>query len=74
MWERYKNSTKLVREEIVTQLLKCCCDQLRCDHHRTFLSDKKNEELDKETLKTQLKQIAMQKRNLVSLNGLCSKE
>ena len=64
-WERYKTSTKLVGEEIVTQLLECCCDQLRRDHHRTFLSDKKNEELTEETLKTQLKQIAVQKRNLL---------
>ena len=65
-WERYKKATKITGEEIITQLLECCCDQLRRDHHRTFLSGENDEEgLTEVKLKEQLKQIAVQKRNLL---------
>ena len=44
-WERYKKMTKLTEnEDITNQLLECCSDQVRRDHHRTFLSDKKEED------------------------------
>ena len=45
-WERYKVSTKIAGEEVITQLLECCCDQLRRDHHRTFLSSQTQQDLD----------------------------
>ena len=64
-WERYKVSTKIAGEEVITQLLECCCDQLRRDHHRTFLSSQTQRDLTEDVLKAQLKQIAVQKRNLL---------
>ena len=35
-WGDYKKSTSLVGEEIVLQLMECCTEQLRREHHRTF--------------------------------------
>ena len=64
-WERYKVSTKIAGEEVITQLLECCCDQLRRDHHRTFLSSQTQRDLTEDVLKAQLRQIAVQKRNLL---------
>ena len=65
-WERYKKVTSLAgEEEITNQLLECCSDQLRRDHHRTFLSDKPEAALKEADLIKELKQIAVQKRNLL---------
>ena len=35
-WKQYKQATGLTGDDIVTQLLECCTEQLRRDHHRTF--------------------------------------
>ena len=65
-WERYKKVTSLAgEEEITNQLLECCSDQLRRDRHRTFLSDKLEAGLKEVDLIKELKQIAVQKRNLL---------
>ena len=38
-WKEYKKATNLTSvAEILTQLMECCCEQLRRDHHRMFLS------------------------------------
>ena len=61
-WTQYKKATGLTGEDIVTQLLECCNEQLRRDHHRTFSGA--TETNDEETVIAQLKQIAVCKRNL----------
>ena len=35
-WGDYKRATELKGEEITIQLMECCCEQLRRDHHRTY--------------------------------------
>ena len=35
-WSAYKKATGIVGEDIVLQLLECCCDQLRKDHYRNY--------------------------------------
>ena len=59
---QYKKATGLTGEDIVTQLLECCNEQLRRDHHRTFSGA--TESNDEDTVLAQLKQIAVCKRNL----------
>ena len=61
-WAQYKKATGLTGEDIVTQLLECCNEQLRRDHHRTFSGA--TETNDEKTVIAQLKQIAVCKRNL----------
>ena len=34
--EDYKKATALNGEEVIMQLMECCCEQLRRDHHRTY--------------------------------------
>ena len=60
-WTQYKKATGLTGEDIVTQLLECCNEQLRRDHHRTFGTTETNDEKD---VLAQLKQIAVTKRNI----------
>ena len=35
-WSDYKKATAISGDEIVTQLMECCCENIRRDHHRTF--------------------------------------
>ena len=35
-WQDYKKATALKGDEVVIQLMECCCEQLRRDHHRTY--------------------------------------
>ena len=35
-WADYKRATSLQGDEVVLQLMECCCEQLRRDHHRTI--------------------------------------
>ena len=37
-WADYKRATSLQGDEVVLQLMECCCEQLRRDHHRNFPS------------------------------------
>ena len=46
----------------MTQLLQCCSEQLRRDHHRTF--SRATEPNNEDMVLAQLKQIAVCKRNL----------
>ena len=61
-WTQYKKATGLTGEDIITQLLECCNEQLRRDHHRTFSGA--TESNDEKVVLAQLKQIAVSKRNL----------
>ena len=61
-WKHYKKACGLTVEDTVTQLLECCNEGLRRDHHRTFSGA--NEINDEVTVLAQLKQIAVSKRNV----------
>ena len=63
-WGDYKKSTALEGEEIVLQLMECCCEQLRRDHHRTFSNGEEGTGTPTETERlAQLKQLAVRKKN-----------
>lgn len=59
-WTQYKKATGLKGEDIITQLLECCTEQLRRDHHRTFSGAAV---VTEDTVTAELKQIAVCKRN-----------
>ena len=61
-WDHYKKACGLTGEDTVTQLLECCNEGLRRDHHRTFSGA--NEVNDEVTVLAQLKQIAVSKHNV----------
>ena len=61
-WTHYKQATGLKGDDIVTQLLECCTEPLRRDHHRTFSADGAATATET-TVLTQLKQITVRKRN-----------
>ena len=62
-WDQYKKATGLKGDDIVTQLLECCDEQLRRDHHRTFSGATGAAAVTEETVTAELKQIAVCKRN-----------
>ena len=66
-WKEYKKATTLTsRDEIITQLMECCSEQLRRDHHRMFLSgatDGAGAAVTEESRLEELKQISVRKRN-----------
>ena len=64
-WKEYKKATNLTSvAEILTQLMECCCEQLRRDHHRMFLSSPNDgAEASEDSRIRELKQIAVRKRN-----------
>ena len=35
-WEHYKKAANVTNDNVVTQLMECCNEQLRREHHRTF--------------------------------------
>ena len=38
-WSAYKKATNLTGEEITLQLMECCCEELRRNHHRNYPAD-----------------------------------
>ena len=60
-WTQYKKATGLQGEDVITQLLECCSEPLRRDHYRTFSGA--TETVTEDSILTQLKQIAVCKRN-----------
>ena len=61
-WADYKKATNLSTDDLVIQLMECCSEELRRDHHRMFLSAAKPEVVvSEETRLAELKQIAVQK-------------
>ena len=61
-WEAYKKATSLQGEDIVLQLMECCCEQLRRDHHRNFPSQSSTS-VTETTLLAEIKQIAVRAKN-----------
>ena len=62
-WDQYKKATSLTGEDLVTQLLECCSESLRRDHHRTFSGANAAADITEETVLAELKTIAVCKRN-----------
>ena len=67
-WLEYKKATNLTSaEDILVQLMECCCEQLRRDHHRMFLSSAGNGgEATEETRLKELKQRKSRPGHLLS--------
>ena len=61
-WDDYKLSTSLKGGEIVLQLMECCCEQLRRDHHRTYPKTGVGT-VTEETRLSELKQLAVRQKN-----------
>ena len=59
-WEHYKKAANVTGDDVVTQLMECCNEQLRREHHRTFSGAGATSEKD---LLAELKQISVSKRN-----------
>ena len=58
-WEAYKKATCLTGEDVVLQLMECCCEQLRRrDHHGNYPTSKSTD-----TEETRFKQIAVRAKN-----------
>ena len=63
-WGEYKKATGLEGEEIVLQLMECCCEQLRREYHRTFPKSEGVVEAPTEVARLEeLKQLAVRKKN-----------
>ena len=61
-WEDYKKATALQGEEVVIQLMECCCEQLRRDHHRTYPKTGVGT-VTESTRLAELKQLAVRQKN-----------
>ena len=59
-WEQYKKAANITGDDVVTQLMECCDEQLRREHHRTFSGAGATTETD---ILAELKQIAVSKKN-----------
>ena len=61
-WEDYKKATALTGNEVILQLMECCCESLRRDHHRTYPKNE-NECVTEELRLSQIKQLAVRQKN-----------
>ena len=64
-WKEYKKATGITGDDIIIQLMECCCDSIRRDHHRTFSKaegESATAVTEEERLK-ELKQLAVRKKN-----------
>ena len=61
-WTEYKRATKLQGEEVIMQLMECCCELLRRDHHRTYPKTGVGTETEVSRL-AELKQLAVRQKN-----------
>jgi hypothetical protein len=61
-WEEYKKATALEGDEVILQLMECCCEPLRRDHHRTFPKGEGAPATEASRL-GQLKQLCVRKKN-----------
>ena len=60
-WTQYKKATGISGDDIVTQLMECCSERLRRDHHRTFSGGAAV--VTEASVLAELKQITVCKRN-----------
>ena len=63
-WKEYKKATGLTGDDVIIQLMECCCESLRRDHHRTFSKlDGDTVDVTESQRLEELKQLAVKKRN-----------
>ena len=62
-WTQYKQATGLKGDDVITQLLECCAESLRRDHHRTYSGARAAAAATETVILAELKQIAVCKRN-----------
>ena len=62
-WDSYKKSTNLEGADIVLQLMECCCEQLRRDHHRNYPDSQSSGKATESTCLAEIKQIAVRAKN-----------
>ena len=64
-WADYKKATGISGDDVITQLMECCCESIRRDHHRTFSrADGDEGSAVTEVVRLQeLKQLAVRKKN-----------
>ena len=55
-WNAYKKATNLSGADITLQLLECCCEELRRNHHRNYPAE---QQVSEESLLAQIKKIAV---------------
>ena len=60
-WADYKKATALAGDEVVLQLMECCCEQLRRDHHRTFPKGEQGTVVTETDRLRELKQLCVRK-------------
>ena len=61
-WDDYKKATALQGDEVIMQLMECCCEQLRRDHHRTYPKTGVGTVAEESRL-AELKQLAVRQKN-----------
>ena len=59
MWVDYKKSTNLQGEEAMLQLMDCCCEHFRRDHHRTYHKHLSWTHANEETKLAELKNLSV---------------
>ena len=64
-WAEYKKATGInTEDDIITQLMECCCESVRRDHHRTFSrADDDSTPVTEQIRLKELKQLAVRKKN-----------
>ena len=64
-WTDYKKATGISGEDIIIQLMECCCESIRRDHHRTFSKPEGDivSGVTEQQRLQELKQLAVRKKN-----------
>ena len=60
-WSEYKIIMGLSNNDLVVQLMECCVEELRLDHHSTFPSNAGNASITEEVRLNELRQLAVRK-------------
>ena len=56
-WKEYKKATNLKGEDIISQLMECCTEQLRRDHHKTYLTAEQTDAAREDTRLESLRRL-----------------
>ena len=63
-WAEYKKATGITGEDVITQLMECCCESLCRDHHQTFSKVEGEDSIVTEAERLdELKQLSVRKKN-----------
>ena len=56
-WKEYKKATNLKGDDIISQLMECCTEQLRRDHHKTYLTAEQTDAAREDTRMESLRRL-----------------